>query len=222
MADAWSVLVVDDENDVHSVTTLALKRKLWRGRPIALTHAKSAAEAMEYLLSRDRAAVHCALVDVVMESNDAGLKLCDFIREKMPQSTRIILRTGQAGLAPAEQVMNDYDIDYYLAEAELTDAAQARGRGRCVAGRSHPIRGREDSGVLHWAAALRPHSHRNSRRLGRSRVRRRGEEPFDVTLTFRFTQEWHGRASAAHASPDDVRFHPSELLESVRGHYGEY
>jgi CheY-like chemotaxis protein len=121
MAAAWNVLVVDDEADIHSITKLALRRKTWRDRPIAITSAKSGAEARAILEKKDGPSFHCALVDVVMETDDAGLKLCDFIRATVPRTTRIILRTGQPGAAPPEKVMNDYDIDYYLAKTEVTE-----------------------------------------------------------------------------------------------------
>src|SRR5215471_5408983 len=113
MAGKWNVLIVDDEEDMHDITRIALRRKTWRDRPIVLTSARSGKEAKELLQKPDAPSFHCALVDVVMESNDAGLLLCDFIRQTMPRTTRIILRTGQPGAAPPERVMNDYDIDYY-------------------------------------------------------------------------------------------------------------
>src|SRR6202043_2949440 len=54
--------------------------------------------------------------DVVMETDDAGLKLVDFIRPQLKnESVRIILRTGQPGQAPERQVIDDYK-----AKAELT------------------------------------------------------------------------------------------------------
>ncbi|HVH42313.1 MAG TPA: response regulator [Labilithrix sp.] len=121
MRAAWNVLVVDDEDDIHQVTRLALKRKNWRGRSVALSHAKSAAEARELLMAKGSPHFHVALVDVVMETDDAGLRLCDFIRSNITRSTRIVLRTGQPGVAPPEQVLTDYDIDYYLAKTEVTD-----------------------------------------------------------------------------------------------------
>jgi CheY-like chemotaxis protein len=121
MTANWQVLVIDDEDDVHDITKLALKRKTWRDRPLELTHAKSAAQARSILSAPNAPTFHCALVDVVMESNDAGLELCDFIRSTVPRTTRIVLRTGQPGAAPPEKVMNDYDIDYYLAKTEVTE-----------------------------------------------------------------------------------------------------
>jgi signal transduction histidine kinase len=61
------------------------------------------------------------LLDVVMETDDAGLKLVDFIRTQLKnESVRIILRTGQPGQAPERQVIVDYDINDYKAKTELT------------------------------------------------------------------------------------------------------
>jgi len=45
------------------------------------------------------------LIDVVMETDTAGLELCQYIREKMKnQLTRIYIRTGQPGIAPERTV----------------------------------------------------------------------------------------------------------------------
>ncbi len=120
MTLSWNVLVVDDDADIHDVTDLALRRKSYRGRPFQLLHAASAAEARAVLASPAGRALHVALVDVVMETDRAGLDLCEHIRSQMPDSLRIILRTGQPGIAPEEAVMNEYDIDTYLAKANLT------------------------------------------------------------------------------------------------------
>jgi CheY-like chemotaxis protein len=115
-AAPWNVLIVDDEEDIHSITTIALRRKTWRGRPIVLRSARSGREASEILSQQ---AFHAALVDVVMETDDAGLRLCEFIRSSMPRTLRIVLRTGQPGAAPPERILQEYDIDHYLAKAEV-------------------------------------------------------------------------------------------------------
>lgn len=115
--DNWRILVVDDEPDVHLVTNLALKKRKWRNRGFSITSAHSAKEAMELLESES---FNVALVDVVMESDQAGLDLCHYIREHCDRSLRIILRTGQPGVAPEEKVLNDYDIDHYVAKVEAT------------------------------------------------------------------------------------------------------
>jgi signal transduction histidine kinase/CheY-like chemotaxis protein len=116
---SWKVLVVDDEEDVHLVTALALKRKEWRGRVIQLVHASSAEEARR-IVTDSGTSFDVALVDVVMETREAGLELCRFLRGHCSPSLRIVLRTGQPGVAPREVVLNEYDIDYYLAKPEVT------------------------------------------------------------------------------------------------------
>jgi CheY-like chemotaxis protein len=118
--DGWNVLVVDDEQDIHQVTKLALKRKTWRNRPMNLTSAFSRKEAEAILKGKAADFFHAALVDVVMETDEAGLELCQFIRSHCPRTLRIIVRTGQPGVAPPDRVLNDYDIDYYLAKPEVT------------------------------------------------------------------------------------------------------
>ncbi|MGI5380764.1 ATP-binding protein [Streptomyces sp. CA-251387] len=115
---AWRVLVIDDDEDVHSVTKLVLKKKIWRNQPFQLRSVYSQAEATE-LLKEDQD-FHVALVDVVMENENSGLEVCQLIRETCPRSTRIVLRTGQAGTVPEEKVLNEYDIDYYLQKLDIT------------------------------------------------------------------------------------------------------
>lgn len=119
MESKWRILVVDDEEDVHAVTGLALKRRSWKGRPFELVAARSGAEAKK-LLATVAEPFHVALVDVVMETDHAGLDLCEHIRATQSRTTRIVLRTGQPGVAPEEKILNDFDIDYYLAKAEVT------------------------------------------------------------------------------------------------------
>lgn len=118
-APAWSVLVVDDAPDVHAATKLALRGLIIEGRPLSFTHAHSAKEALDVLGQRRDFAV--ALIDVVMESDDAGLKLVRAIREQHGNRTlRIILRTGQPGYAPEIDTIRHYDINDYRTKTELT------------------------------------------------------------------------------------------------------
>ncbi|GIX36358.1 MAG: transcriptional regulator [Lysobacteraceae bacterium] len=116
---AWKVLVVDDEPEVHAVTRLALRDFRFEGRPVQLLAAHSAAEARTQLRSQDDIAL--ALVDVVMETDHAGLDLVRWIRDELNNHfIRIVLRTGQPGRAPEPVVANDYDINDYKDKTELT------------------------------------------------------------------------------------------------------
>src|SRR4030088_757470 len=65
--------------------------------------------------------IAAVLLDVIMETDAAGLDLVEFIRNEIKNETvRIILRTGQPGQAPERRVIVDYDINDYKAKTELT------------------------------------------------------------------------------------------------------
>jgi signal transduction histidine kinase/DNA-binding response OmpR family regulator len=116
----WKVLIVDDEPDIHSITRLALKNFEFAGKKLQIFQATSGAEARDILATEPNMAV--ALIDVVMETEDAGLKLVNFIRNELKSPLmRLIIRTGQPGMAPERQVIERYDIDDYKDKTELTD-----------------------------------------------------------------------------------------------------
>lgn len=116
----WKVLVVDDEDSVHRVTQLVLKNVTFDDRPVELIEARSAAEARR-ILETEGDNIALALVDVVMETDDAGLQLIKEIRDELKNDmTRLVLRTGQPGQAPEEKVIQEYDINDYKDKTELT------------------------------------------------------------------------------------------------------
>ncbi|MDV7339622.1 response regulator [Terasakiella sp. A23] len=115
----WVMLIVDDEPGIHDVTKIALKRFSFEGRPLECLSAYSAAEALEILQSRDDIAL--ILLDVVMETDHAGLELARQIRDDLEnEAVRIVLRTGQPGQAPEQDVIIAYDINDYRAKTELS------------------------------------------------------------------------------------------------------
>jgi len=115
----YKVLIVDDEVDVHDMTSLALKNIEFQNKGLELLHAYSAKEAEDLLSKTSDIAV--IFLDVIMETDTAGLDLVKIIREKLKNTTvRIILRTGQPGLAPEEEVIVNYDINDYKDKTELT------------------------------------------------------------------------------------------------------
>lgn len=116
----WNLLIVDDEDDIHQVTKMVLNDFSFQDRGIAFHHAYSAAQAKTLLEGNTDIAI--ILLDVVMESDDSGLQLVKTIREELNNKyVRIILRTGQPGLAPLKSVIVDYDINDYKEKDELTD-----------------------------------------------------------------------------------------------------
>ncbi len=115
----WRILIVDDEEQVHKVTSLVLTYCKFDHCAIELVHAYSMAEAKEVLQQQEPFAL--ALVDVVMETDDAGLQLVRYIREELKDNNiRLVLRTGQPGQAPEETVIAKYDINDYKNKTELT------------------------------------------------------------------------------------------------------
>jgi len=115
----WKVLIVDDDQDIHDVTTLALAGLSFSGRGIQFLHAYSGKEACAMV--REQPDIALMLLDVVMESDHAGLDVVEYVRNELGNRfIRIILRTGQPGQAPEIDVITRYDINDYKHKTELT------------------------------------------------------------------------------------------------------
>ena len=118
-ATPWNILVVDDDPEVHTVTRLVLKGFEYDGRPLRIISAHDSIEAKRFLIGE--ADLGLILLDVVMERDMAGLDLVRYIREDLQNhDIRIVLRTGQPGVAPEDGVIRTYDINDYKSKTELT------------------------------------------------------------------------------------------------------
>ena len=123
-APPWKVLIADDEPEVHDVTRLVLGGFRFDDRSLEFLSAHSAREAQALLRGHPDIAV--LLLDVVMESEQAGLDLVRCVRGELANPfVRIVLRTGQAGQAPEHEVIAAYDINDYKEKTELTAARLA-------------------------------------------------------------------------------------------------
>ncbi|WP_161575458.1 hybrid sensor histidine kinase/response regulator [Beggiatoa leptomitoformis] len=117
--ESWKVLVVDDDKYIHQITHIALDKFIFRHKSLIILSAYSASEAREILAKNHDIAV--ILLDVVMETSDAGLVLVEYIREVCGNHfVQIVLRTGQPGYAPEKDVISKYEINYYANKTELT------------------------------------------------------------------------------------------------------
>lgn len=117
---SYSILIVDDDPEIHSITRLVLKDFVFDNKDCNLISAYTAAEAKTILQKNTDIAV--ILLDVVMEEDHSGLELVDWIREDLKNSlVRIILRTGQPGIAPERSVITKYEINDYKSKTELTN-----------------------------------------------------------------------------------------------------
>lgn len=117
--NTWKILIVDDEEEIHVVTRLALHDFSFGGRHLEFVSAYSGQQARKLIQENPDTAI--ILLDVVMETDDAGLEVARYIRQELGNHfVRIILRTGQPGLAPERRVLKVYDINDYRAKTELT------------------------------------------------------------------------------------------------------
>ncbi|HEX5844048.1 MAG TPA: EAL domain-containing protein [Pseudomonas sp.] len=115
----WRILAVDDDQDFQRATAFALSELELLGGRIELLQAFSCREAS--MLLAKQADIALVLLDVVMETEDAGLRLIKALREVIGNSeTRVVLLTGEPGRAPAHEVMRDYDINDYWTKSELS------------------------------------------------------------------------------------------------------
>lgn len=115
----WKILIVDDESDVHKISRITLKEFRFEDRQLDILSAYTEAEVKSVLNRHSDIAL--ILLDVVMEKDDTGLKLVEYIRKDLKNSAvRIVLRTGQPGKAPEQEVITKYDINDYKTKPELT------------------------------------------------------------------------------------------------------
>jgi CheY-like chemotaxis protein len=115
----WPVLIVDDDPAIHAVTRLCLHGFSFQSRPLEYLSAHSAAEGRTIMAARPDIAL--VLLDVVMETDQAGLELARHIRKDLHNNTiRIVLRTGQAGQAHPLAVVEQYEVDDFRVKTELT------------------------------------------------------------------------------------------------------
>lgn len=114
----WKILIADDDSNVHDTTVLALSGVEIHGKPLEFLHAFSAKEAQQ--VAENNPDTSLILLDVVMETVDAGLKLVNVLRDDLSRKNlRIVLRTGQPGYA-RENLMGNYAIDGYATKSKLT------------------------------------------------------------------------------------------------------
>ena len=116
---SWKILIVDDDAEVHEVTKLALRDFTFENQSLTFISAYSAQEAKRLVQQHPDIAI--IFLDVVMETENAGLQVVHYVREELGnRPVRIILRTGQPGQAPETVVAVNYAIDDYKLKTELT------------------------------------------------------------------------------------------------------
>ncbi|MEG4984849.1 ATP-binding protein [Microcoleus sp. BR0-C5] len=119
LSESWKILVVDDESQVHTATEISLRKFVFENKSLTFINAYSAREARQLIQENPDVAI--ILLDVIMETDDAGLNFVKYVREFLGnQLVRIILRTGQPGQVPEKSIIINYDINDYKTKTELT------------------------------------------------------------------------------------------------------
>lgn len=115
----WKIVIVDDDAGILETSSRILRDFSFEGRRLLIMTGISGADAMSLIEQHPDTAV--ILLDVIMETDDAGLLAVSHIRDKLNNhAVRILLRTGQAGQFNEEQVFEAYDINDFLEKSDLT------------------------------------------------------------------------------------------------------
>ena len=115
----WVMLSVEDNQPYQDVLESALQEVAFEGRKIDLLRASSAASAATILSKRQD--ISLILLDIVMETDDAGFYLIDTIRNVIgDELVRIVVLTGQPGVKPHDKAINEYNISEYWNKTDLS------------------------------------------------------------------------------------------------------
>lgn len=117
--ERYKIIIADDDEQIHSISKVMLEHFIFEGKKLTFIDTYSGAQTKKVLEENPDTAV--VFLDVVMETSDAGLKVVEYLRNVLKNKyTRIILRTGQPGEAPEEDVIRDFDINDYRLKTEMT------------------------------------------------------------------------------------------------------
>jgi len=115
----WKIIIAADDAEVHNITRMVLNDYSFEGHSLKLLSAYSGAEAKQLIKANPDTAI--ILLDIVMETYDAGLQLVKYVREDLKNTfVRIILRTGQPGRVPEKDIIIDFDVNGFKEKTELT------------------------------------------------------------------------------------------------------
>jgi len=115
----WKIIIADDQEEIHTVTKLVLDEFSFEGKKLKFFNAYSGEETKQFFREHDDIAF--ILLDVVMETDDAGLEVVRYIREELGNNiVQIVLNTGQPGQAPEHEVITKYAINDYKSKTEFS------------------------------------------------------------------------------------------------------
>ena len=118
--DQWIILVVDDDLDVHVATKLTLQNVVILGKTLKLIDVHSGHEAITLL--KENRHIDLILLDMIMESQDAGLAVASWLRNESGCHDKpiIILRTGQPGLLKDAEILLNKNFNAVVEKSSIT------------------------------------------------------------------------------------------------------
>lgn len=115
----YKILIADDEEEIHRITKVILDGFVYEGMGLEFIDTYSAKDTMKVLSETSDIAI--LFLDVIMERDISGLEVVKYLRKELNNHmTRVVLRTGQPGEAPEEDIIREYDINDYRLKTELT------------------------------------------------------------------------------------------------------
>ena len=115
----WKIMIVDDEEMIHSLTKIVLKEYTFEGRVLEFVSGFSGEDACRLLQEHSDTAV--LLLDVVMETDHAGLDVVNYARNDLNNNfLRIVIRTGQPGFSYENDVVTNYEVNGYVEKSDFT------------------------------------------------------------------------------------------------------
>jgi CheY-like chemotaxis protein len=125
-AEAWKVLLVDDDPSILRLGELLLSSVEFDGRKVSLLQARSAEDAKQVF--RENLDIAVAIVDVIMETESAGLDLAVWIsKQETHAATRVVVHSGQPADTRQDAVERIYEIhDYWHKSAVNVRAMRSR------------------------------------------------------------------------------------------------
>lgn len=133
----WLILMVDDDEQVHQSTMLALGDELVLGRKLQFEHARSAKEALALMAGRSEPP-DLAFVDMVMETPDAGLRFAKAAKSNADwRSMKILLRSGQPGFSNEMDQARSVGVEGFAQKASISRSILIQALVELLSGRSY-------------------------------------------------------------------------------------
>ncbi len=115
----WKILIVDDEQDIHKIIKMIFDNHKIDDMNLEIFSACNSDEAI--FLLKENSDIAVALVDIVMETEDAGINCVRRIRNELKNDKiRLILKTGYPSQIPGPEILEAFDISMFKQETDLT------------------------------------------------------------------------------------------------------